>query len=159
MKKGLLWGAILLTVINVTTLVMVGYHRWGRGSPDETRGRDRGTSMSWERELGLSDEQNKEMEARRTTLGRKIRPLREALNIRRDAFYQLMMEPETDRPAIDGLQSEMDSLQVEIKQMVIDHMLEQKRSLTPEQQKKFFSQLKKRFNDGDRRGSDRTFRN
>ena len=158
MKKGLLWGAVLLTVINVTTLVMVGYHRWGRGGPDATNGRDRGTSMSWERELGLSDEQSQQMEARRDTLGQKIRPLREALNIRRDTFYQLMMEPETDRPAIDGLQSEMDSLQVAIKRLVVALMLEQKRSLTPEQQKKFFSQLRKRFNEDDRRGRDRNFR-
>lgn len=159
MKKGLLWGAVLLTVINITTLAMVGYHRWGRSGTDETTGRNRGTSMSWERELGLSEEQYKQTEARRDTLGQKIRPLREALNLKRDTFYQLMADAQTDRPAIDGLQNQMDSLQIEIKRLVVEHMLEQKGSLTPEQQQKFFSQLKKRFYDGDPGRRDRNYRN
>jgi Spy/CpxP family protein refolding chaperone len=55
------------------------------------------------------------------------------------------MASEPDRQEIDRAQGEIDSLQSEIKHLVVDHMLAHKNILTPEQQKQFFDMLKKRF--------------
>jgi Spy/CpxP family protein refolding chaperone len=141
-KKWLMWGAILLTVINVASLVRIGYHRWSDGERREPY-----HVRAFERKLGLSEAQAQQMKALRDSLKVDIQPLRTQLNTRREAFYQLMMAPEPDRAAIERLQNEMDSLQVEIKRRVVEDMLAQKRILTPEQQREFFSMLKKRYSD------------
>lgn len=150
MKKWFSRGAILLTVINLAALGTIGYHRWQHRHDDRDRSA-RGREMNFEKTLNLSDKQVVLMLALRDTLEQNIQPFREALRTRRDRFYELIAAPEADRPEIDRIQAEMDSLQAGIKRQVIAHMLAQKSILTPEQQQRYFSTLKKRYGDGFRR--------
>jgi Spy/CpxP family protein refolding chaperone len=70
---------------------------------------------------------------------------------KRDHFYELVMVTAPDRAAIDRVQDEMDSLQADIKRLVIDNMLAQKEILTPEQQSQFFNMIKKQYGNGNYR--------
>jgi Spy/CpxP family protein refolding chaperone len=91
------------------------------------------------------------MKVQHEVLVEKIRPLREVMQGKRDHFYELVMVTAPDRAAIDRVQDEMDSLQADIKRLVIDNMLAQKEILTPEQQSQFFNMIKKQYGNGNYR--------
>lgn len=149
-KRLLIWGVVLLTVINVASLATIGYHRFvgrrsdGRASRHEHR-------ASLEKELGLSAAQAERMDALRKTLDEQIEPLRAESRIKRERFYQLIMADEPDRMQINAVSGEIDSLQSEIKKLVVDHMLTHREILSSEQQEKFLSLMRKRHSNGYRR--------
>ena len=143
----MIWGVLLLTVMNVAALTTRAYYHWG-GDADKRREVRREGRSSWEQQLGLSVSQSEQMQVLRTSLMEDIKPLREVMQIKREHFYELVMKTDLDRAALDRVQGEMDSLQAEIKHLVIDHMLAQKEILTPEQQTQFFNMMKKRYGNG-----------
>ena len=146
-KKMIIWGVVLLTAINVTSLTTRAYYHWGWDEADRREHRREGRS-SWEERLGLSTSQSEQMQVQRELLVEKIKPLREVMQGKRERFYELVMTATPARADIDRVQIEMDSLQADIKRLVIDNMLMQKEILTPEQQTEFFTMMKKRYGNG-----------
>ncbi len=146
-KKLIIWGVVLLTAINVASLTTSAYYHWD-GDEENRRERRREGRSSWEERLGLTTEQSEQMQTLRSSLMEDIRPLREVMQGKRERFYELVMAPTPNRGTIDRVQGEMDSLQADIKGLVIDHMLAQKEILTPEQQTQFFTMMKKRYGNG-----------
>ena len=149
-KKLIIWGVILLTAINVAALTTSAYNHLGRDDSSRREHRREGRS-SWEERLGLSASQSEQMKVQHEVLVEKIRPLRDVMQGKRDHFYELVMVTAPDRAAIDRVQDEMDSLQADIKRLVIDNMLAQKEILTPEQQSQFFNMIKKQYGNGNYR--------
>ena len=149
-KKLIIWGVILLTAINVAALTTSAYNHLGRDDSSRREHRREGRS-SWEEWLGLSASQSEQMKVQHEVLVEKIRPLRDVMQGKRDHFYELVMVTAPDRAAIDRVQDEMDSLQADIKRLVIDNMLAQKEILTPEQQSQFFNMIKKQYGNGNYR--------
>lgn len=149
-KKLIIWGVALLTAINVASLSTIAYYNWDDDKRHRSE-RRREKRSSWEERLGLTTVQSEQIKTMRGALMDDIRPLREAMKVKRDRFYELVMAPSMDRAAIDQVQGEMDSLQADIKRMVIDHMLAHKDVLTPEQQTQFFEMMKKRYGNGNYR--------
>lgn len=149
-KKLIIWGVVLLTAINVAALTTSAYNHWDRDDSSRREHRREGRS-SWEEWLGLSASQSEQMKVQHEVLVEKIRPLRDVMQGKRDHFYELVMVTAPDRAAIDRVQDEMDSLQADIKRLVIDNMLAQKEILTPEQQSQFFNLIKKQYGNGNYR--------
>ncbi len=149
-KKLIIWGVVLLTVINLASLATRAYHRWG---DDERRGREgrREARMSITERLGLTEAQAEQVRAMRTELGDRMTPYREAYRDRRDRLYDLLMIPDADRGEIQVIKAQMDSLQAEREAIVFEYILAHKEVLTPDQQTKFFTMIKDRFRNGYRR--------
>ena len=149
-KKLIIWGVVLLTVINLASLATRAYHRWG---DDERRGREarRETRMSITERLGLNEAQAEQVRAMRADLGDRMTPYREAYRDRRDRLYDLLMTPDADRGEIHVIKAQMDSLQAEREAIVFEYILAHKEVLTPDQQTKFFAMIKDRFRNGYRR--------
>ena len=149
-KKVLFWGLMLLTVFNVAALTTFGYHRLtahdnldtGRSERrDRTRGGERGSFLR--RELNLNDEQTARIDRQRDELRALVEPIRRDLDGRREAMFQLLMAEAPDRTAIDTAQSEIDSLQAAVQHHMVDYLLGLKETLTPEQQSRFYSIVKR----------------
>ena len=149
-KKLIIWGVVLLTVINLASLATRAYHRWG---DDERRGRDgrREARMSITEQLGLTEAQAEQVRSMRAGLGDRLTPYREAYRDRREQLYDLLMAPEADRGDVDRIKAQMDSLQAEREAIVFDYIVAHKEVLTPEQQTKFYTMIKERFRNGYRR--------
>ena len=150
-KKSIIWGVILLTAINVAALTTRAYNHWDRDDSSRREDRREGRRSSWEDRFDLSASQSEQMKVQHEVLVEKIRPLRDVMQGKRDHFYELIMVTAPDRAAIDRVQDEMDSLQADIKRLVIDNMLAQKEILTPEQQSQFFNMIKKQYGNGNYR--------
>jgi Spy/CpxP family protein refolding chaperone len=149
-KKLIIWGVVLLTVINLASLATRAYHRWG---DDERRGREgrREARMSITERLGLTEAQAEQVRAMRAELGDRMTPYREAYRDRRDRLYDLLMLQDADRGEIQVIKAQMDSLQAEREAIVFEYILAHKEVLTPDQQTKFFAMIKDRFRNGYRR--------
>ena len=150
-KKLIIWGVVLLTAINVAALTTSAYNHWDRDDSSRREDRREGRRSSWEERFDLSASQSEQMKVQHEVLVEKIRPLRDVMQGKRDHFYELVMVTAPDRAAIDRVQDEMDSLQADIKRLVIDNMLAQKEILTPEQQSQFFNMIKKQYGNGNYR--------
>ncbi len=149
-KKLIIWGVVLLTVINLASLATRAYHRWG---DDERRGREgrREARMSITERLGLTETQSEQVRAMRSELGDRMTPYREAYRDRRDRLYDLLMTPDADHGEIQVIKAQMDSLQAEREAIVFEYILAHKEVLTPDQQTEFFTMIKDRFRNGYRR--------
>ncbi len=149
MKKNLLiLFLIVLTVINVTALVTIAYHRFHFKRDFPLMGR---SDIRPERhmdfikdELGLNEEQVKEFESRNKRFREETKAIHDSLRAKR---WELMDEIAAEEPSaekLDRLTEEIGTLEIALKKRTTAHLLEGKAILTPEQQKKFFSLFKER---------------
>jgi len=150
-KRKLLVGALLLlTVINVAGLLTMGYYRFrhfcqmggpgGRGVADIM-----GQPEFMRRELKLTDEQAAQWTPLREQFHAKLARLRPALQAKRAELVQLVAAPQPDRARIDAVAAEIQALQAELQKECIQHLLDEKKILTPEQQRKFLDTIRARL--------------
>jgi Spy/CpxP family protein refolding chaperone len=129
----------LLTVVNIAALVTFGYHRLGferhfhpAGPSDEPR-------KAIRQELGLSQEQAEEFEARFEKFRAETKPITDSLEAKK---MEMMNELSAARPSmerVDKLAGEIGALHEQLQKKMALNLLEGKSLLTPEQQEKFFS--------------------
>jgi len=145
-RRLLIFGLTLSVAINVGVLGSAGY-RWLKISCEERPHQEGEHSpMSFlGKELSLSQSQAREMESLRKALEPKMEEIREELRDKRVQLVNLLMEAEADLEKINIQLKEIESLQTELQKLVIDHLLQEKKILSPEQQKKFFSIISKRL--------------
>ncbi|MEE2708247.1 MAG: periplasmic heavy metal sensor [Gemmatimonadota bacterium] len=148
-RQFIIWGVVLLTVVNVASLSTLGYHRWFGDH------RERAQRVSWEerrrafeKALGLTAVQIEKRDAMRKALGEELKPLREALKEKRDVFFNTLIAADSDRALIDSLNIEVDMLEQKIEGRFIDYAMAQKGILTPEQFEKVFSSMRRRYGNG-----------
>lgn len=143
-KKLITWGIILLTLVNISALGTIAYHRFShRGERHHENQHGRRDFLH--RELALSDTQAEQMKVLKESFHSDANPIRTVLRTKREQLLQLLTAAESDRAKIGSVQSEIDSLQAELQKLVIDHLLDEKRILTPEQQSRFFSIIRERL--------------
>lgn len=145
-RKIFIWGFILSVAINVSVLATVGYYRWSAKEKNGTRLEPENSSSSFlYRQLSLSNSQVREMESHTCSLHQKIDTLRAVLKEKRSQLVNLLMEKEANTEKIHAQLEEIASIQMGIQKLVIDHLLEEKKILTPEQQAKFLSVIAERL--------------
>ena len=143
-RKLFIWGIIMLTVVNIAALGTMAYHRFGHG--EECYHENQHNRRDFlHRELALSDAQAAQMKALKESFQLNARPIRAALKTKRAQLFQLLAAPNPDRAKIDRVQSEIDSLQSELQKLVIGHLLDERKILTPGQQSRFFSIIRERL--------------
>ncbi len=143
-KKLLISGIVLLTVVNISALMTIGYHRI---CPSRECYQEDGPASEdfLHRVLALSDTQVVQMKALKNAFQSNIKSNRVALREKREQLVQLLTASDPNRQKIYGVRSEIDSLQSELQKQVIDHLLAEKEILTEEQQQEFFSIIKEQL--------------
>jgi Spy/CpxP family protein refolding chaperone len=128
-------GLALLTLVNVAALLKLGYGRWcahhDAGTPLKVRG--------GHKELGLTPAQEAQIAPLREAMQAELARLRPALRAKREELVRLLATPEPDRAQVNEVASQINSLQAELQKAVLEHLLAEKKILTPAQQEKFLS--------------------
>lgn len=142
-RKLVILGVILLIAINVSVLATVGY-QWKCGRENKMCGGCApGEYMCLQ--LALSDSQKQEMETFKKVFDERTVTIRENLSYKRNELIKLLNNPSPHRAKIDSLIKEIGISQTELEKEVVNHILQEKELLTPEQQKKFFDLIENRL--------------
>jgi Spy/CpxP family protein refolding chaperone len=108
---------------------------------------DKGGAGVWcplHRQLGTSEKQWKEIEPRLRQFQERSQETCRHVNQLRGELIDLVAAPEPDRAAIEAKQKEILAGQGKMQAMVIEHLLAERQSLTPEQQKQLFEMIRRR---------------
>ena len=133
---------VVLTIINVTALVTIAYHRLHFKRPFRPTGRPDMHMNFIKQELDLNEKQIKEFESQDKRFREETKPILDSLRAKR---RDLMDEVAAEHPSIDKLDKltqEIGALQAALQKKTIMHLLKEKSFLTPEQQQKFLSLFK-----------------
>ena len=141
MKQRFLFGLILLTALNLSALGAFFYHREKSVSADRTSS----VPIFMREDLGLSEGQIAQMEARREVFHPKVAAFSEDMHRWRLALVRELMAEEPDLQELERIVSELGSLQVALQREVVHNLLAMKAIFTPAQQERFFSLVLERF--------------
>ena len=141
--------AILLIVLsaglNVAFVAMWAVHALPRHLCGRSRpGQDEGVWCPIHRRMDVSEAQWREIEPRLRTFRAAARDLCAEVNQSREELIALIAAPEVDRTAIEAKQEEILAGQRKMQSLVIEHLLNEKETLTAEQQETFFRMLRRR---------------
>jgi Spy/CpxP family protein refolding chaperone len=150
-RRQLLGGAlVLLTLVNVAALATMGYGRYrhycqmmgpdGRGAAGLM-----GQPGFMQSELKLTAEQEARWQPLRERFQATVARLHPALQAKRAELVQGVAAPVPDRRRIDAIVEEIQDLQTELQKECIQHMLDEKQILTPEQREKFLGAIRSRL--------------
>jgi len=145
MKKNLvILFLVLLTIINVSALATIAYHRWHSRRPFPPMLRPDRHMDFIKQELNLNEEQVKEFESQAKRFKQETKPILYSLKAKRKDLMDEIAAEEPNEDRLDKLTEEIGALQAALQKKTIVHLLEEKSLLTPEQQQKFFSLLRER---------------
>lgn len=147
MKRNILVLALIFSVaVNIGILGSVGYHWLKKKGGERHHQEAQHSPLGFlAKELRLSPSQIREIESLRKSLEPKLEEIREKLREKRAQLVNMLKEPEHDSAKINLLIKEIESLQTKLQKIAINHLLQEKKILTPEQQEKFFSIVSKRL--------------
>jgi len=133
---------VLLTIVNVSALVTMGYHRlhFERHSPPVCPPKSPESFIR--QELNLNEKQAKEFESQAKRFREEIEPIRDSLESKKSDLINEIMGEKPNQDKLNQLSEEIGALHVELENRTSLHLLEGKSLLTPEQQQKFFSLFK-----------------
>ena len=94
------------------------------------------------RQLGVSLEQWREIEPRWQEFRKSSQPICQSVTALRQEMIALVAAPEPDRKAIQLKQDEILAGQRKMQDLVVENLLAEKKSLTPDQQAKLFALLR-----------------
>lgn len=98
--------------------------------------------------IDLNDEQKRRVEVIRKDFLPKVENIRKDLRGKRLELNDLIFASKPDMQAIDNKTRKVVGLQAELEKEVIDHILQEKEILTPDQQQQFHEIIKKEFEKG-----------
>jgi protein CpxP len=149
MKTKTLKLILLVSVVfNVTIIAAAGFFYF-RDSWCAIQKQGRGAGLA--QKLDLTKEQEASMKEADARFRKDAREMRAGLLKHREALLGLIREEAPDRASIDSELREMNALQGKIEAAAVEHMLEEKSLLTPEQREKYLRLLEKRFERGKER--------
>lgn len=96
----------------------------------------------------LTVDQKEKLEEIRKIFLPKVGQIREDLRSKRRVLADLLFSDVIDRQAITKKMEEITALQIKLEEEVIDHILEEKMLLTPEQQTQFYQIIIDQFRSG-----------
>lgn len=119
----------------------------------QERGRETDTpvnsvSCALHRQLGVSEEQWEKLEPIIRSFQEDIRDQREQIQNLRGKMFKLLRQDQVDRDKIEELQNRMREEQAKMQDLVLEHILEEKKVLTDEQEKQFLDLLGNRIQHG-----------
>ncbi len=129
-------GSLALNAGVGATFGVRSYRRFGHEERHDGRGR-RDHSMRLMEQLNLTPEQTKQVEASRTRMKENIDQLRSELKGESEASADLMAAVETDAEAIDAQLSKLAGGRQQMLHAIVEHYLDVKAVLAPEQQEEF----------------------
>jgi hypothetical protein len=144
MKGKLLIVVLTLSLaVNVSAVATIGYHYWRNACltpslPCSLNPEDRHPYQ----ELGLSSEQLVKMTALAQSFHGRLNELDAAVAAKRNLLIDLLGENEVDLPKTEAIRKEIAGYQDEVQKEVIAHILESKKIMNPEQQKRFIDLLR-----------------
>jgi Spy/CpxP family protein refolding chaperone len=141
-SKWLIFVFVLSLAINAAVLATMGYHYYLSASteahaPCPLSPGDRHLYQS----LGLSEAQLSEMEPLAQKFHTRLAELGAAMEGKRERLVELLAK-DGDPASIENLRKEMAGIQGEIQREVISHIVQTKKILDPDQQKRFFDLMK-----------------
>jgi Spy/CpxP family protein refolding chaperone len=98
--------------------------------------------------IELTEKQKQEVEDIRRDFLPRVAGIRQALRRKRLELNDLLFAEHPDREMIEGKSMDIARLQAELEREVIDHILQEKDLLTPEQKKRFFEVIRSEFEKG-----------
>ena len=96
----------------------------------------------------LTEDQRQKVENIREGFLPKVSRIRDELRSKRRILADLLFSGEVDRTVISRTMEEIAELQIKLEEEVMDHILEEKVLLTPEQQKQFYQIITEQFRGG-----------
>jgi Spy/CpxP family protein refolding chaperone len=98
--------------------------------------------------LDLTDQQVEQMEKDHQEMRKTMDPMREELQKKRDELFALVDADPVDEKKIDQLISDISLSQAKIEKAIINHSINMRKGMTPDQQKKFKEFIHKNFKKG-----------
>ena len=148
MKRILLIGALVaLTVINVAGLLTMGYcrfqHHFMMARVNSTGPRSDCDPLHCQ--LDLSTEQREQIQKLKETLQAELARLRPALRAKREELTDLLMARDPERARVEAAVQEFNALQAQVQRAVVQHLLDEKKILSPAQQEKFLAIIRRKL--------------
>ena len=143
MKKKYIIAIILLTVINLSALGTMVYHRcFGKACLRHQAAEGKDFLC---RQLCLSDSQMEQMHAIRQTCRKHINEINIRLQQKQSDLLDLLQVQDVDSFAVEVSLASIHAIQVDLQRRVIRNLLKEKAILTPKQQTRFFFIMKQRM--------------
>jgi Spy/CpxP family protein refolding chaperone len=98
--------------------------------------------------IDLTDEQKKQVEEIRKSFLPDVAGVRQSLREKRLELSELLFADAPDMLAIEAKSVEISTLQRNLERKVIDHILEEKGLLSPQQKKRFHEVIRREFEGG-----------
>ncbi|MBN2544094.1 periplasmic heavy metal sensor [bacterium] len=135
--KLLIIGLTLLIVINIAALTTIIISRWHFSKRIEHWKRPEQHFEHLKKELTLTEEQTEEFKDDVDKLRKEIHVILDSIRTKREMVVSSIAKDNVDREEVYRIIEEIGEDQVKIQKMVIDHIFNEKSTLTPEQRKKF----------------------
>lgn len=136
---------VLSVALNIAFIAIWAVHalprHLGRAHGPE---REEGVWCPLHRRLGATEAQWREIEPSLAEFQESSRAVREEVNRARGELIDLVAAPEPDHEAIRAKQEEIFSGQKRMQELVIQHLLAEKKVLEPEQQRQLFRMIRSR---------------
>jgi Spy/CpxP family protein refolding chaperone len=146
-KKTRLYLIVASVALNVAFVAMWIAHAASPEAHPEETGRQETQHTIWcllHRELGVTGEQWAEIESRLREFQAAVGELCQEVNAKRLEVIDLIAAEEPNPVAIRSKQDEILATKRSIQDLVANHLLAEKRILTPEQQQRLFEMLRDR---------------
>ena len=98
--------------------------------------------------IKLSEGQKQQVEEIRRDFLPRVAEIRQALRQNRLELNDLLFTEPSDMQAIDGKSRDISNLQTQLEKEVIDHILQEKELLSPEQKRQFYDVIRGEFEKG-----------
>ncbi len=98
--------------------------------------------------IALTNEQKRQVEDIRGDFLPKVEEIRQSLRQKRLQLNDLLFAESLDMKTIAEKSNEISGLQTKLEREVIDHILQEKELLSPEQKKEFYRVIRKEFEKG-----------
>jgi Spy/CpxP family protein refolding chaperone len=144
-RKLLVLGIIILVIANISALATIVFNRCFKSEETYPSPGPRHSFAFLRRELSLTEDQMTQLEAQRASFDKQIDRIKVKLREKRKALMDELRASAPDTARIDQLIDEIGTLQAEMQKQAIQHMLQEKAMLTPEQREKFFSMFEEYF--------------
>ena len=136
-QKTYVWLIIILVIINLTTLVLLWNGRHG-GPPQQPGKNDHpDTNKFLQKELGLSNEQEKQFQQIRQNLFDSTNSFNENIRLKKTEIQREAFKDNPDAEKVNTLLNEIGDLQSKNERFMFKHFSELKKILTQEQMVKF----------------------
>jgi Spy/CpxP family protein refolding chaperone len=144
-KKLIIYALLILTIINLAALGTFLFHRFRSCTQSRVDRRQAEGFEQIKQELSLSAEQIVKFQEFRKAFHAELDSLSAQQNDLRRQLIQELAAPTPDRKRLSEINERINRLQIKAQERVINHLLDVKAILGPEQQEKFLSIILQRL--------------